>query len=82
MTVDAIAMVAQVLAPPSLDGRTAICARYKDIRCVASTLCDWNDQLGCNVCRCASVLQSPTGRSDVTFGLELSLPSQWTPPPK
>ena len=84
MTVAAIALVAQVLAPPSLEGRAEICPEYRNIRCVASTLCAWNDELGCNVCRCAALLQNgPTGvAADVRVGLEVSLPSQWVPPPK
>ena len=81
LTFAAIAAVAQVLTPPSLEGRAEICPEYRGLRCVTSALCAWNDQLGCNVCRCAAVLQgSATGQ--VTLGLELSLPSYWLPPPK
>lgn len=78
-----IAAVAQVLTPRSVEGRAEVCPEYRDLRCVASALCAWDDRLGCNVCRCAAFLYGPLGPSNADIRLDLGIPPpQWVPPPK
>jgi len=82
MTFAAAAAVAQLLAPPALEGRTGICSEYREIRCVTATLCAHSERLGCDVCRCEPLFPSllPVN-SESAFGA-LPLTSPWALPPR
>ncbi|HYV65491.1 MAG TPA: hypothetical protein VE964_04560 [Myxococcales bacterium] len=75
MTVAAAAAIAQLVAPPALEGRTGVCAEYREIRCVAMVLCAHDLSRDCDVCRCAAILSGSTETGTVTFsGPELQAP--------
>lgn len=89
LTITAIAAVAQLVAPPALEGQTGICPDYRELRCVTTALCAHDESLGCDVCRCAALLRgslviAPGGAATTgDVRIDLSLPaSPWVPPPR
>jgi hypothetical protein len=85
-TVATAAALFQVLAPPALEKQTGICPEYRQIRCVATVFCMYDELRGCDVCRCAAILTgsaviAPAGAAtngSVTFDQELQRPP-WLP---
>jgi hypothetical protein len=67
MTFAAAAAIAQLVAPPALEGRTGICAEFREIRCVAMVLCEHDLRRDCDVCRCAAILSGSTEGNTLTF---------------
>jgi hypothetical protein len=57
VTVATAAALVQLLAPPALEGQTGICPQYREIRCVASVFCMYDELQGCDVCRCSAILR-------------------------
>lgn len=89
VAITAVAAAVQLLAPPALEGRAGVCPEYREIRCALTTLCAHDERLGCDVCRCASVLRgsmviAPGGAATTgSVTIDLSLPaSPWMPPPR